>query len=82
MLKTLNIAVFYRQEILQLYKDIYGEEETKNMEKLLFPFCDKLNAIYLPTLKDKNYYNDFRNKLAKIIVENSRLKYGDTAYVL
>lgn len=89
MLNPLNVLVFDFAEIQNLYAEKYGVEEAA---KAIYDYVryqlnstlakDGIVSLYLPVDYEKSYYNEYRNKLADIIVENSDLNYGDTAYIM
>ena len=89
MLNPLNVLVFDFSEIWDLYAEKYGAEEAI---KAMYGYVryqlnptlvrDDIVSLYLPMDCEKSYYNEYRNKIADIIVENSSLNYGDTAYIM
>ena len=89
MLNPLNILVFDFSEIWELYAEKYGAKEA---DKAIYDYVyyelnptlvkDGIVSLYLPMDCEKSYYNEYRNKLADIIIENSSLNYGDTAYIM
>ena len=89
MLNPLNVLIFDFSEIWELYAEKYGIEEAAKamcdyVRYQLNPTLTKngIVSLYLPMNYDKSYYNEYRNKLADIIVETSDLNYGDTAYIM
>jgi hypothetical protein len=89
MLNPLNVLVFDSAEIWNLYAEKYGAEEAA---KAMYNYVryqlnptlakDGIVSLYLPVDYEKPYYNEYRAKIADIIVENSSLNYGDTAYIM
>ena len=90
MLNPLNVLVFDFFEIWNLYAEKYGAKEA---DKAIYDYVHyQLNptlvrggdivSLYLPVDYEKSYYNEYRSKIADIIVENSGLNYGDTAYIM
>lgn len=89
MLNPLNVLVFDFSEVWNLYAEKYGAEEAN---KAMYDYIryklnltlakDGIVSLYLPMDCEKSYYNEYRNKLADIIVENSSLNYGDIAYIM
>lgn len=89
MLNPLNILVFDFSEVWDLYAKKHGVEEAV---KAMYSYVryelnptlvkDGIVSLYLPMDCEKSYYNEYRNKIADIIVENSSLNYGDTAYIM
>jgi hypothetical protein len=89
MLNPINVLVFDFFEIWELYAEKYGAKEA---DKAIYDYVryqlnptlakDGIVSLYLPIDGEKSYYSEYRNKLANIIVENSDLKYGDTAYIM
>ena len=89
MLNPLNILVFDFFEVWSLYAEKYGAKEA---DKVIYDYVryelnptlvrDGIVSLYLPVDGEKSYYSEYRSKLADIIVENSSLNYGDTAYIM
>jgi len=89
MLNPLNIIVYDAADIYNLYAEKYGEQEA---EEAVYQYAlrechpllenDGIVSLYLPDKEDMAYYSEYRSSLAEIIVENSDLNYGDTAYIM
>ena len=89
MLNPLNIIVYDAADIYNLYAEKYGEQEA---EEAVYQYAlrechpllenDGIVSLYLPDKEDMAYYSEYRTSLAEIIVENSDLNYGDTAYIM
>lgn len=90
MLNPLNVLVFDFSEIWDLCAKKYGVEEA---DKAIYDYVrfelgptlvkgGNIVSLYLPVDGEKSYYSEYRNKLADIIIENSGLNYGDTAYIM
>lgn len=89
MLNPINIIVYDAADIYNLYAEKYGEQEA---EEAVYQYAlrechpllenDGIVSLYLPDKEDMAYYSEYRTSLAEIIVENSDLNYGDTAYIM
>ena len=89
MLNPLNVLVFDFSEIWELYAEKYGAKEA---DKAIYDYVrfelnptlakDGIVSLYLPMDCEKSYSNEYRSKIADIIVENNDLNYGDTAYIM
>ena len=89
MLNPINIIVYDAADIYNLYAEKYGEQEAEEAVyqyalRECHPFLenDEIVSLYLPNKEDMAYYSEYRTSLAEIIVENSDLNYGDTAYIM
>lgn len=88
MLNPVNVVVYDAVDIYNLYAEKYGKQEA---EKAVYQYAlrechpfddDGIISLYLPEKEKMVYYSDYRASLAKIIIENSDLNYGDTAYIM
>jgi len=89
MLNPVNIIVYDAADIYNLYAEKYGKQEA---EKAVYQYAlqechpllenDGIVSLYLPEKEEMTYYSEYRTFLAEIIVENSDLNYGDTAYIM
>jgi hypothetical protein len=89
MLNPINVIVYDAADIYNLYAEKYGEQEA---EEAVYQYAlrechpllenDGIVSLYLPEKEEMAYYNKYRASLAEIIVENSDLNYGDTAYIM
>lgn len=83
------MIVYDAADIYNLYAEKYGEQEA---EEAVYQYAlrechpllenDGIVSLYLPDKEDMAYYSEYRKSLAEIIVENSDLNYGDTAYIM
>lgn len=86
MLKPLDIIVLDSVEVENVAAEYFGNEH--NARALLLALDLQRNddepivSMYLPTPEERKYYDETTCDLADIIVKNSELNYGDTAYIM
>jgi len=86
MLKPLNIIVFDSVEVENAAAEYFGNEH--KARALLFALDSQRNSdesivsMYLPTAEEREFYDESTCNLADVIVKNSDLDYGDTAYIM
>lgn len=88
MLNPINVIVYDAADIYNLYAEKYGKQEA---EEAVYQYAlrechplenDGIISLYLPEEEEMTYYSEYRKSLAEIIIENSDLNYGDTAYIM
>ena len=88
MLNPINVIVYDAADIYNLYAEKYGKQEA---EEAVYQYAlrechpfenDGIISLYLPGKEEMTYYSEYRAFLTEIIVENSNLNYGDTAYIM
>lgn len=88
MLNPINVIVYDAADIYNLYAEKYGKQEAKEaVYQYALREChplenDGIISLYLPEEEEMTYYSEYRKSLAEIIIENSDLNYGDTAYIM
>ena len=84
MLKPLNILVFGSADIYELIAATSTEEHADEIIEAIAEGCseDSIVRLYLPSKKEQQFYDSYKNELANLIVENSELHYGDAAYII
>lgn len=96
MLNPINVIVYDAADIYNLYAEKYGKQEAEEaVYQYALRECHPLEnngilqrntfnfiSLYLPKEEEMIYYSEYRKFLAEIIVENSDLNYGETAYIM
>ena len=86
MLKPLNIIVFDSVEVENVAAEYFGNERKARALLLALDLQrnddEPIVSMYLPTAEEREYYDETTCNLADIIVKNSDLNYGDTAYIM
>ncbi len=85
MLKPLDIIVFDSEDIFEL---LAAQSNIHHADTILDEVAKRLYddegiaSIYLVPKKEQKYHPECNNELSNIIVANSTLNYGDTAYIM
>lgn len=88
MLNPINVIVYDAADIYNLYAEKYDKQEA---EEAVYQYAlrechplenDGIISLYLPEEEEMTYYSEYRKSLTEIIIENSDLNYGDTAYIM
>lgn len=86
MLKPLNIFVFDSEDIHKLIANNFDENYADTVLDLIAELTEAndntIVDFYLPNKEEQYYYNDWEIKFTDLIVANSELNYGDTAYIM
>lgn len=86
MLKPLNIIVFDSVELENVAAEYFGNEHKARALLLALELQrnddEPIISMYLPTAEERKYYDETTCNLADIIVKNSELDYGNTAYIM
>ena len=85
MLKPLDIIVFDSEDIFEL---LAAQSSASQADAFLGEIAQCLYdgegvaSIYLVPKEEQKYHPECENELSNIIVANSTLNYGDTAYIM
>ena len=85
MLKPLNIIVFDSEDIFEL---LAAQSDVNHADMILGEIAEYLYdgegiaSVYLFPKEEQKYHSECDSELADIIVANSELNYGDTAYIM
>ena len=86
MLKPLNIIVFDNMDIHELIANNFDENYADTVLDLVTELTEAndntIVDFYLPGKEEQRFYNDWEITLTNLIVANSTLNYGDTAYIM
>lgn len=86
MLKPLDIIVFDFVEVENVAAEYFGNKSKARALLLALDLQrnddEPIVSMYLPTAEEREYYDEATCDLADIIVKNSDLNYGDTAYIM
>lgn len=86
MLKPLDITVFDSVEVEQAAIEYFGDKQKARFLLLNLDLLrnddEPIVSMYLPTVEEREFYDESTCDLADVIVKYSDLNYGDTAYIM
>lgn len=85
MLKPLNIIVFDSEDIFELLAaqfDVYHADVVLGEIAEYLYDGEGIASIYLIPKEEQKNHPECDNELSNVIVANSTLNYGDTAYIM
>ena len=85
MLKPVDIIVFDSGDLYDVLLQEYNND-TKKVDAAFAYLTDEseetLISFYLPGPEEQQFYDEITGEIADIIVKNSVLNYGNTAYIM